>query len=194
MKNTKPMDWKKLIAHIESGEANKDQIRLLLAVIVKALKDKQELSEEFVDYLERISKRYAKDDISLDQALLNNRKQGRKGNQPAELGGMPDTIGLVYRYMIYGTGKDSAINAAAAEKHISPSKLRDQIKFYKEDFIDSLKYVLILCQYFIKFKHFNLSRIYLIFILTITISFNNSCNKICNFGFNGRFSIDMISK
>ncbi len=140
MKNTKPMDWKKLIAHIESGEANKDQIRLLLAVIVKALKDKQELSEEFVGYLERISKRYAEDDISLDQALLNNRKQGRKGNQPAELGGMPNTISLVYRYMIYGTGKDSAINAVAAEKHISPSKLRDQIKFYKEDFIDSLIY------------------------------------------------------
>ena len=140
MQDIDPINWKKLIEHIESGEASQDQIRLLLAVIVKALKDKQELSEEFVNYLERISKRYAEDDISLDQALLNNRKQGRKGNQPAELGGMPDIIGLVYRYMIYGTGKDSAINVVAAEKHISPSKLRDQIKCYKEDFIDSLIY------------------------------------------------------
>jgi len=138
MEDIKPIDWKKLIAHIESGEANKDQIRLLLAVIVKALKDKQELSEEFVDYLERISKRYAKDDISLDQALLNNRKQGRKGYQPAELGGMPKSIGYVYRVMINGHSKDKAINSVAAKVYISPSKLRDQIKFYKEDFLSSL--------------------------------------------------------
>ena len=141
LKNTRnihPIDWDKLINHIESGKGNKDQIRLLLAVIVKALKGKQELSEEFIDYLSRVSQRYAADDISLDQALLSVRKQGRKSNQPAELGGMPNSIGNVYREMLNGVGKDSAINSVAAKIYTSPSKLRDDIKFYKKDFLDGL--------------------------------------------------------
>ena len=41
MTEIRPLIWEKLIDHIESGKGNKDQIRLLFAVIVKALKDKQ---------------------------------------------------------------------------------------------------------------------------------------------------------
>ena len=136
--NIHPIDWDKLINHIESGKGNKEQIKLLLAVIVKAIKQKQELSGEFIDYLSRVSHRYAADDISLDQALLSDRKLGRKSNQPAELGGMTNSIGNVYREMLNGVGKDSAINSVAAKIYTSPSKLRDDIKFYKQDFLDGL--------------------------------------------------------
>ena len=136
--NYEHFNWTDLIQHIESGKANKDQIRFLLSVIAKSLKDKQELSEEFIEYISRVADRYSKQDITLDQALTNKTSRGRKGNQPAELGGMPYSISHVYEEMLKGTSKDSAINFIASKEYKSASKLRDDINFYKQDFLNGL--------------------------------------------------------
>lgn len=136
--NIPPINWKELIKHVESGKANKDQIRLLLSVIAKSLNDKQELSVEFIEYFSRVADRYSKDDITLDMALTKQTSRGRKGNQPAELGGMPYSISHVYEEMLKGTSKDSAINFIASKEYKSASKLRDDISFYKKDFLNSL--------------------------------------------------------
>ena len=136
--NFEHFDWAKLIQHIESGKANKNQIRLLLSVIANSLKNKQEFSDEFIEYISRVADRFSKEDITLDQALTKLTRSGRKGNQPAELGGMPYSISHVYQEMLKGTSKDSAINYIAAKEYKSASKLRDDINFYKKNFLESL--------------------------------------------------------
>lgn len=136
--NFEHFDWTKLIQHIESGKANKNQIRLLLSVIANTLKNKQELSDEFIEYISRVTDRFSKEDITLDQALTKQTRSGRKGNQPAELGGMPYSISHVYHEMLKGTSKDSAINYIASNEYKSASKLRDDISFYKQDFLEGI--------------------------------------------------------
>ena len=139
--DTSPINWKKLIQHVESGDGNKEQLRLVFTAITKALKDKQNLSLEFIEYLERVTDRLSKqgNDISLDKAFTNNSFARSTKNQPGLFGGnLPETITMVFKEMVDGTGKDSAIEYVAATTKCSASKVRKDISFYSKDFLAEL--------------------------------------------------------
>jgi len=136
-----PINWKELIQHVESGDGNKDQLRLIFTAITKALINKQDLSSEFIEYLERVTDRLSKqgNDISLDKAFTNNSYARSTKNQPGSFGGkLPETISMVFKEMVDGTGKDSAIEYVAATTKCSASKVRKDINFYNKDFLAEL--------------------------------------------------------
>ena len=139
--DTPPINWKELIQHVESGDGNKDQLRLVFAAIIKALKNKQDLSSDFMEYLERVNIRLSKQvkNISLDKAFIDNSYGRSTKRQPGKFGGkLPETISMVFKEMVDGTGKDSAIEYVAAKTKCSASKVRKDISFYNKDFLAEL--------------------------------------------------------
>lgn len=136
-----PINWKDLIAHIESGQGNKQQLRLIFAVITKALKEKQQLQDEFIEYISRVNERFSKqkNNLSLDQAFVDGGYSRSTKKQPAKFGGdLPNTVAMVFREMLAGVGKDSAIEVVASELKCSASKVRKDINFYIQDYFSQL--------------------------------------------------------